>query len=299
MAFMSSRIIAKRLAVGALAVFLAGCSSAASSSPSASQAVASSSAEASASASATAALELVAAGALTYGTAATFPPFEFKGADGALTGFDIEMIGELAKTMGLTPTPLDVNFDGLIPALQGTRIDIINSAMYINPAREAQVDFIPYMVIGETILVPKGNPKKVTSVPEGLSGLTVAVTRGAIGETYMTKFNQDLKAAGKPEMTILALPTNQDALLAVTSGRADAFDTSTPGAAYTLAALGDKLELAVTFDLGTKIGIAVRKGDTAMADALKAALNTWVASGGYEKLLAKYNLPPEVNFFKQ
>lgn len=299
MPFMSSWIVAKRLAVAVLAASVVGCGSAGSPSPSATEVSPSTPAESSPSASPVVLLDLAVPGVLTYGTAATFPPFEFKGPDGALTGFDIEMIGELAKTMGLTPTPLDVDFDGLIPALQGKRIDIINSAMYIKPEREEQVDFIPYMVIGETIIVPKGNPKNVTSVPDDLSGLTVAVTRGAIGETYMTKFNEDLKAAGKPPMTILALPTNQDALLAVTSGRADAFDTSTPGAAFTLAQLGDKLQLAATFDLGTKIGLAVRKGDKAMADALKAALDAWVTSGDYEKLLAKYNLPPEVNFFKQ
>lgn len=247
-------------------------------------------------ASVTAPSGLASSGTLTYGVAATFPPFEYK--DGSdLAGFDIEMAQALASEMGLSVTPSDMDFDGLIPALNGKRIDIINSAMYIKPEREEQVDFVPYMLVGEAVMVPKGNPKGISNIPDDLSGLTVAVTRGAIGETYMTDFNTQLEADGKAPMTILTLPTNQDALLAVTSGRADAFDTSTPGAAYTQTEQPDTFEVAGTFDLGTEVGIAVRKGDTEMKTAVEAALKELVDSGDYESLIARFNLPAESNYF--
>lgn len=244
----------------------------------------------------TAPTNLASSGTLTYGVAATFPPFEYK--DGSdLAGFDIEMAQALASEMGLTVTPSDMDFDGLIPGLNGKRIDIINSAMYIKPEREEQVDFVPYMLVGEAVMVPQGNPKNISKIPEDLSGLTVAVTRGAIGETYMNDFNTKLEADGMAPMTILSLPTNQDALLAVSSGRADAFDTSTPGAAYTLTQQPDAFEVAGTFDLGTEVGIAVRKGDTEMKAAIEAALTEFVDSGDYESLIEKFNLPAESNYF--
>ncbi|MVA77701.1 transporter substrate-binding domain-containing protein [Auraticoccus sp. F435] len=235
---------------------------------------------------------LVEAGELTYGVAATFPPFEYK--DGTeLTGFDVDMAESLAGYMGLRPSPLDIDFDGLIPALGGGRVDIINSAMYINEERAEQVDFVPYLVVGEALLVPKGNPLGIATIPDDLSGRTIAVTRGAIGETYMEQFNTELEAKGLEPMTIMALPTNQDALLAVTSGRADGFDTSTPGAAYTLTERGDDFDIAGTFELGTQIGIAVRKGDTETRAAVEAGLQELVADGTYRELIARYNLPPE------
>lgn len=240
---------------------------------------------------------LASSGTLTYGTAASFPPFESKAGGGDPQGFDIDMITALAKSMGLKAKALDIDFDGLIPALAGRRTDVINSAMYITPEREKQVDFVPYMVIGETLLTPSGNPKKIAKVPEDLSGKTVAVTRGAIGETYMTEYNKELKRRGQPEMKIMSLPNNQDAMLAVQSGRADAFDTSTPGAAATLAATKGKFTLAATFKNETRIGIAVRKGDTATATAVGKALDLFVKSGGYADLLAKYKLPKETNYF--
>lgn len=240
--------------------------------------------------------ELVSAGTLTYGVAATFPPFEYK--DGTeLAGFDVEMAKELAATMGLDVAPMDMEFDGLIPALNGGRIDVINSAMYVTPERAEQVDFVPYVLVGEAVVTPEGNPQNISELPEDLSGLTVAVTRGAIGETYMNDFNEELEADGLDPMTILALPSNQDALLAVQTGRADAFDTSTPGAAYTLSQQPGKYEVAGTFDVGTEVGIAVRKGDTETKEALERALDLFVESGGYDELLTKHNLPAESNYF--
>ena len=104
-----------------------------------------------------AAVETIAKGQLTYGTAATFMPFEYVKA-GKLTGFDIDLINALSKEIQLTPAPMPMEFKGLIPALQGKRLDIINSPMDVNPTRAEQVDFVPYLKIGSRVVVRKGNP---------------------------------------------------------------------------------------------------------------------------------------------
>lgn len=231
-------------------------------------------------------------GSLTYGTAASFPPFEFK-QDAQPVGFDIDMGKQLADYMGLRTKVLDIDFDGLIPALQGGRVDIINSAMYINPERAGVVDFIPYMKIGESLLGTTDADVAISKLPDDLSGKTIAVTRGAIGEDYMNDFNAELTAKGLPPMTILALPNNQDALLAVQSGRADAFDTSTPGAAHTLSESGGKFKVLTTFALDTQIGIAVPKDKPELKAAIEAALQRFIDDGKYNELLKKYNLPED------
>ncbi len=167
-----------------------------------------------------------------------------------------------------------MDFDGLIPALNGKRIDVINSAMYIKPEREEQVDFVPYMLVGEAVMVPKGNPKGHLRDPRRPVGSDRRRDPRRHRRDLHERFNTQLEADGKAPMTILSLPTNQDALLAVTSGRADAFDTSTPGAAYTQTEQPDAFDIAGTFDLGTEVGIAVRKGDTEMKTAIEAALRS-------------------------
>jgi polar amino acid transport system substrate-binding protein len=241
---------------------------------------------------------LVSSGNLTYGVAATFAPFEFQ-ENGQLTGFDIDFGAAVAKAMGLTPSPLNMDFSGLIPALQGKRIDIINSAMYINPTRAKQVDFVPYMRIGNELVVRKGNPKDISGRGLDLCGKTAAVTLGGIEQTYATEDSQKCTAAGKPAINIMTLPTAQDSALAVSSGRADVYYDSTPGATKAVNARPDSFQIAgPQFETKTQIGMAVRKGDTAMKQAIEQAIQVVVKDGTYDQLLKKYNLPASGNIFK-
>ena len=240
--------------------------------------------------------DLVAAGKLTYGTAATFVPFEFQ-KDGKLTGFDVDMGEALSAKMSLAPAPLNIEFKGLIPALQGKRVDIINSAMYINPQRAEQVEFIPYMTIGNEIVVKASNPLGIKSRGD-LCGHKIAVTLGGIEETYARQDLEACKKAGKPELTILTLPSAQDSALSLRQGRVDMVFDSTPGAIEMVANVPEAYEIAgEPFESGTRIGIAVRKGDAAMKSAVEQALKAIVADGSYAKLMAKYKLPVSGSIF--
>ncbi len=239
---------------------------------------------------------LISPGKLTYGVAASFTPFEYQ-ENGVDTGFDIDFGAAIAQKMGLVPTPMNIDFGGLIPALLGHRVDIINSAMYIKPARAEVVDFIPYMRIGEEIVVKAGNPLGIQTRND-LCGHRVVVTLGAIEATYANQDNAACKAAGKPAMTVLTLPTGQDSILSLRQGRADAFYDSSPGAAEVIAAVPGTFAVAgSSCDNTTLIGIAVRKGDAAMKAAVEAALKASVADGTYAALLKKYNLPDSGSIF--
>lgn len=240
--------------------------------------------------------ELVAPGKLTYGVAASFAPFEFS-QNGKLVGFDIEFAEALAGKLGLAPVPVNMEFRGLIPALQGKRVDIINSSMYINPARSEQVDFVPYMRIGQQIVVRRGNPAGVKGRGD-LCGRSVAVTLGGIQETYAREDAEKCRAAGKPALTVLTLPTAQDSALSVRQGRADAYYESTAGVARIVTEMADTFQaVGEVFETGTQIGLAVRKGDAATAEALRRAVQLTVEDGTYQRLMAKYFLPPESTLF--
>lgn len=233
-------------------------------------------------------------GALTYGVAASFAPFEFQ-KDGTLTGFDIDMIGLLSKKLSLTAKPLNMEFKGLIPALQGSRIDLINSAMYIKPERAEQVDFVPYLKIGNQVIVAAGNPAKITGRDDSLCGKKIAVTLGAIEEIFAREDDKRCLAAGKPGVAISTFPTAQDSVLSLRQGRADAVFDSTPGAVELIDKVPGVFQtVGPEFEANTRIGMAVRKGDTAMKAALEAALAEIVADGSYKQLIAKWRLPETV-----
>jgi polar amino acid transport system substrate-binding protein len=241
--------------------------------------------------------KLVEAGSLTYGVAASFAPFELM-KNNKPTGFDIELMDALTEKLGVKPVAMNMDFAGLIPALQSGRIDIINSGMYMNPKRAEQVDFVPYLKIGNEVLVAAGNPKKITGRDLSLCGVSIAVTLGAIEETYAKQDDAKCKAAGKTAITIMPFPTGQDSYLAVRQGRADAAFDSTPGVVELMDATPGVYAVAGSeFEANTQIGIAVRKGDTAISDALKSALAAIVADGTYKKLIAKWKLPESVALF--
>lgn len=105
---------------------------------------------------------------------------------------------------------MNMEFKGLIPALSGGRIDLINSAMYMNAKRAEQVDFIPYLKIGNQVIVQAGNPAKITGRDNSLCGKTISVTLGGIQENQARADDERCKAKGLDGVKVLTFPTAQD-----------------------------------------------------------------------------------------
>jgi polar amino acid transport system substrate-binding protein len=240
--------------------------------------------------------ELAEAGKLTWGASVTFPPFEFE-ENGKPSGFDIDLADALAKKMGLQSAIMPIEFKGLIPALLGKRIDIIISGMYINPQRLEVADMVPYLLVGNQIVVRNGNPKHIDG-KAGLCGLRVAAPVGTVFETSAKQVSADCKAAGKAEVSLLALPGTTNCALALTQDRADAIIVSTATVAALMHETPDAYAAGgAPFDADTKVGIAVRKDTPALKAAIEKALQAVVADGTYAALIKKWALPPASSAF--
>jgi len=240
--------------------------------------------------------ELADSGKLTWGASVTFPPFEFED-NGKPIGFDLDFTDAVAKKMDLQSAILPIEFKGLIPALLGKRVDIIVSGMYINPQRLEVADFVPYLLVGNQIVVRAGNPKQIDGVAT-LCGRQVAAPIGTVFEVVAKQADAQCKAAGKPEIALLLLPGTTNCALAMTQDRADAIIVSTA----TVAALmhetpGAYATGGAPFDTSTKVGIAVRKDNPGLKAALDKAVQALVADGTYAALIKKWNLPPASSAF--
>ena len=240
--------------------------------------------------------QLVEAGKLTWGAAATFPPFEYMQNDKPV-GFDVDLVAALAKQMHLESSVAQIAFAGLIPAIEGKRIDLIVSGMYINPQRTQVIDMVPYVYVGNQVVVREGNPKHISG-KDGLCGLNVAAPVGTVFETTAKQASADCKAAGKPEINLLSLTGTVNCALALTQGRADAIIVSTPvvGALMTETP-GTYATAGAPWDTTTQMGIGVRKDNPALKDAVDKALKAIVADGTYASLIKKWNLPPASSAF--
>lgn len=235
-------------------------------------------------------------GQMTWGLAATFPPFEFV-ENGKPVGFDIDLADLIAKKMNLQSTVTTYDFKGLIPALLGRRMDAIISGMYENDQRREVVDFVPYVKVGNQIVVRNGNPLKLDS-RLSLCGKRVAAPVGTAFEVAAKKIGAECVAGSKPDITLLSLPGTTTSALALTQDRADAIIVSTPTAASLMHDSPGTYDAAgKPFDDDTLVGIAVVKGTPNLAPAIDAALKAVVADGGYAALLKKWNLPASSSVF--
>ncbi|RDW18098.1 amino acid ABC transporter substrate-binding protein [Oceanobacillus arenosus] len=97
-------------------------------------------------------------GVLTVGTEGTYAPFTFHNEKDELTGYDVQVIEEVAKRMGVTVEFEETQWDSLFAGLNSNRFDLIANQVGINEDRLANYDFsIPYTYSSAVVVVPKDN----------------------------------------------------------------------------------------------------------------------------------------------
>ena len=247
-------------------------------------------------ATARAAPPTVAEGKLSWGTSPTFAPFEFQ-RDGHAVGFDVDLMAELARRNGLQSAMLGMDFVGIIPAVQAGRIDAAMSGMYITPAREEVLDFIPYLRIGDQLVVPKGNPGHLTD-RDGLCGHHIAVASNTLYEKTAHTLSDACTNAGKPALDILAVGSSAVVALTLAQGRAEGAISSTSVISAMMDnAPGTFEPLGEPFNTQSRLGIGIAKTDPALRDALTASLKAMHDDGAYDAMVKKWGLPASSTIF--
>ena len=241
-------------------------------------------------ASITAPTDLITPGVLTVGSDTTYPPQEFiDTASGHATGFDVDLISEMAKRMGLTPNVKTANFATIVDDLKAKRYDVVISAQTITPDREKQVDFVPYFNAGQSILVANGNPKKINSVAD-LCGKTVGVQDGTTELDTLNAANKAECKANPAKLTVLSAQT--DVINLLVNGRVEATFQDSPVTDYYLKLNSGRFQVAGSIINAAPEGISIRKGDTSMFNAVQKAFNAVKADGTYDSLFTKWQLNP-------
>ena len=219
-----------------------------------------------------------AADVIRVGTDATFPPMEFV-KDGKRTGFDIELIEALAKTMGKKVQWVDIDFKGLIPGLISNRFDIAASAIYMTDERRKVVNFSdPYYRGGLAVLVRRDDNS--IKLPADLNnGKKVSVQVGTKSVSFLKE--------SYPGAERVEVEKNQAMFDLLATGRVNAAVTGRPAAVEY--ARTQPLVRVLDKGLTTELyGYAMRKGDTELAEQLNRALATLRVNGTYTALTDKW-----------
>ncbi|HWF75396.1 MAG TPA: ABC transporter substrate-binding protein, partial [Solirubrobacteraceae bacterium] len=182
-------------------------------------------------------------GTLTVAADASYAPNEFIAPDGhTVEGMDVDLIDALAGVMGLKANVVNQTFDSIIPGLQAGKYDIGASSFTDTKAREKTVDFVTYFSAGTSFYTKTQGGTSVNTLAD-LCGHTVAVEAGTTEQTDATGQKSKCTGTGKPTVTVLVFPNQNDVNLAVQSGRAQIGMADSPVARYAIKQTGGAFKL--------------------------------------------------------
>ncbi len=220
------------------------------------------------------------------GTEGAYPPFNSIDPDGKLVGFDIDIANALCAAAKFECEFVVQDWDGMIPGLLAKKYDAVVASMSITEERKQKVDFTgKYYNTPAKFVAKKGAGFDIS--PEGLAGKKVAVQRATIHENFLRD--------NFPKVDLKVYATQDEANADLVAGRVDL------GMADSVALLAGFLETpeGAGFEFvgpgysnpkwhGDGAGIAIRKGEDDLREALNKAIDQIRADGTYAKINAKY-----------
>jgi polar amino acid transport system substrate-binding protein len=230
--------------------------------------------------------DLIKAGDFTMSTNPTLPPLQYVDSAGALKGMRIELGTEIAKRLCLKPEYIKIEFDAMVPGLQGGRWDMINTGIFFTPARVKLMYMIPYEAQAISISIANKDKGKIAKV-EDLAGKTIGVEIGGFEESKTKALAADLRAKGLPDLTVRTFDTFAVAYQALKAGQVDAV-TSIDGVAKSYQDKGDFVR-AISGLYPAPVALAFKNKELALA--VKGILDDMRKDGSYDKLFAAYGVP--------
>lgn len=223
---------------------------------------------------------------LKVGTNAEFAPFEYVNEEDGTTieGFDIDLINAIAADQGMTVEMENMEFDGLIMALENGSIDVAIAGMSVDPKRAKQVDFTEtYYDAGLNIAVAIDDDSIASE--EDLAGKVVTAQQGTTGANKA----MELQEAGVVADVKLLANINV-CMMALANGEVDAVIMDIPVNNRYVAAHPDEVKIAadIVAEEPEQYAIAVAKGNTELLEKLDAGLANVKEDGTYDALIDKY-----------
>lgn len=230
---------------------------------------------------------------LRVGTECTYAPFNYRTADGDLTGYDVDVAMEVGKRIGADIEFVCQEWDGMIPALLANKFDLIVASMSITEKRLKQIDFSgPYRVsIGQFVGRKDGGLALFNddgSVnPGGFEGVRVGLERSSTYEEWMK--------AKVPGAEVVYYDGNEPMYLDLNAGRVDVIMTN-PMKAYLkflsedgnkdFDVIGPQIDEVEYFGIG--VGIGLRQGQDELKGRINEALEAMTGDGALNEFSLRY-----------
>ena len=231
---------------------------------------------------ATGELELVSEGQLTVCSDVPYPPFEFEDdeAPSGYSGFDIDLVQEIADRLDLELVVLETGFDGLQSGatLAAGQCDLAASAMTILEERAENLNFSdPYYDAEQSLIV---------LADSGISGLEdlAGEALGVQGQTTGADYAED----NAPDDTeIVEFDQGPDIYTGMLAGQVAAGLQDLP-VNLERAEEDDRFEVVETFETGEHYGFAAALDNDELIDAVNEHLDAMRDDGTYDEIYDRY-----------
>ncbi len=226
---------------------------------------------------------------IRFGVAAEpYPPFTSKDASGKWVGFEVDLMDAVCADMKAKCEIVEVAWDGIIPALQAKKFDVIWSSMSITEKRKEVIDFTDrYYKTPPVIIGPKSEAINIDyKNADSVKGKIIGVQTSTIHAMFVQKYFGSTA-------TVKVYDTQDNVNADLVAGRID-LDMADSTALYAFLATdaGKDFEVKWTAPadpiFGIGVGGGIRKDDTALKDRLNKAIAAVRANGTYDTIAKKY-----------
>ncbi len=229
--------------------------------------------------------KIKAAGKIVVGTSADYPPFEYYTPDFKLDGFDIALMREIGKQLGVTVQFKDMAFDGLLDALELGQIDMAMAAISVTPERDSLVDFTNTYYVGEGAVLARKDSRidQITDVAD-VAHQRIGVQKASVYETWL---RDNLVSKGLMDAQDLMLYTDiGQAVRDLKAGRVDLVGLDA-GVAEDFVTQGG-VKIVMRGENRQLYAMAVPAGAAALQQQLNQALTALQDKGVVSQLVTKY-----------
>lgn len=213
---------------------------------------------------------------LYVGTNAEFKPFEYMQGD-KIVGFDVELMNEIANILDKEIVWKNMSFEGLLPALQSQKIDVIIAGMTATNERKKYVNFSEKYYETNQMIVKNKENNSINSF-EDLKGHKVGVVLGFTGDIAVSKIDGiNVERYNGTSEAIMALKAKKIEAVVIDSEPAKNYVEQ-----------NKELGLIKTDVAKEEYAIATRKNDEKLILDINKALLKLKENGTYDKLIKKY-----------
>ena len=228
------------------------------------------------------AVTTVTPGELHMATNAAFPPYEMIADDGSFEGIDVEIAGAIAEKLGLTLVVDDMDFGSIITAVQTGKEDIAMAGLTVTDERKENVDFTDSYATGvQVVIVPEDSD---IATIDDLEGKQIGCQESTTGYIYCSDTPEN---GGYGEENVTAFPNGANAVQALISGKVDCVVIDSQPA-QEFVNQNEGLKILDTEFVTENYAIGVSKDNTALRDAVNAALAELTDDGTVSSIINKY-----------